>query len=255
MVTCFFETCARHLDAKEFPKECDNVVKIFNNTQISINNLPDTQTENEEYNVSNYHKMLLEEHMQSIKDNQTTMFIKRQYLKVLSDYNKVVKQLEVLKFENFKLFKDNYEIEEDSNENLATIEKCLREDTQICKNEKASMIEARLDIEREKEEIQEDRDLLEAERKALLEEKDQIIEDHKEIINENLLLNQTIAELRETEKSLKSDNALLREQLEEAKTELDEVKENLEKANNNVAQLRHDISKMIVNVSDYFVHI
>lgn len=233
----------QNTDLKQFQVDCKSVVQTFKNTQLACD---DDFTHTKNNRICDYREILIDEQLQCIKDERTTLNVQRQFLKVLADYNTVVTQLEMLKYENSRL--SEVKEAESNTHNFAEIEKCLFEEKKIFDNEREKMSEERLSIEKEKQSIREEWELLSAERTVLLEEKDELIEESRRLELEDSSLKQKTEALNKNNSERIRDVAL-EEQLRQTTAELDGVKEELQNTHETIANLREELSKLNNQVS------
>ncbi|XP_031782450.1 ecotropic viral integration site 5 ortholog isoform X3 [Nasonia vitripennis] len=241
-IECFIKQCVQNTDLKQFETDCKRVVQTFKNLQLSCDDIFIENVTNKKNDaICDYRNILIEEQLQRIKDERITLMVQRQFLKVLADYNKVVTQLEMLKYENSRLSELN---ETDSSaQNFAVIEKCLFEEKKIFDAEIKKMSEKRLSIEQEKQSIREEWELLSVERTVLLVEKDELIEESRRLKHEYSLLEQKTAAFNNKNAKQTRDVAL-EEKLRQTTDELEGVKVELQNTHETIAELQEELSKL-----------
>ncbi|OXU21533.1 hypothetical protein TSAR_005605, partial [Trichomalopsis sarcophagae] len=241
-IECFIKQCVQNTDLKQFETDCKRVVQTFKNLQLSCDDIFIENVTNKKNDaICDYRKILIEEQLQRIKDERITLMIQRQFLKVLADYNKVVTQLEMLKYKNSRLSELNEA--DSSTQNFAMIEKCLFEEKKIFDAEIKKMSENRLNIEKEEQSIREEWELLSVERAVLLVEKDELIEESRRLEHEYSLLKQKTAAFNEINAKQRRDVAL-EEKLRQTTDELEGVKVELQNKHETIAKLQEELSKL-----------
>ncbi|XP_008213329.1 MAR-binding filament-like protein 1-1 isoform X2 [Nasonia vitripennis] len=245
---CFAAQCSRYMRIQEFLKESADIIQIFENSEVLSNSsLPEDKVKDYKEKLREYRKRLIDEQIQSIDDKQITIKVQKQFQKMLSDYNAVIYELEILRDENSKLATMQTKASEENSQKLADIEKHLDEEKKILDNEKTELLEQRLSLQFEKKLVIEEKEKIEAERSSLSLEKEKLIEARTSLLEERTSLDRQSL-LYEAEKgTLQKEKKLLHKKCDELMNQIEILRHESSKANTTIQQLNLNNSKLKEN--------
>ncbi|OXU25422.1 hypothetical protein TSAR_003512 [Trichomalopsis sarcophagae] len=245
---CFAAQCSRYMRIQEFLKESADIIQIFENSEVLSNSsLPEDKVKDYKEKLREYRKRLIDEQIQSIDDKQTTIKVQKQFQKMLSDYNAVIYELEILKDENLKLATMQTKASEENSQKLADIEKHLDEEKKILDNEKTELLEQRLSLQFEKKLVIEEKEKIEGERSSLSLEKEKLIEARTSLLEERTSLDRQSQLYEAEEGTLQKEKKLLQKKCDELMNQIEILRHELSKANTTIQQLNVNNSKLKEN--------
>ncbi|XP_014204334.1 kinectin-like [Copidosoma floridanum] len=245
---CFASQCSRHLRIQEFLKESVDIIQALENAEVLPNSeiLADKLKAYKD-ELCNYRKKLIDEQLQSIDDKLTTIKIQKQFQKILSDYNAVVYELEILRDENSKLQTLQVKAGEENSRKLADIEKHLDEEKKVLDEEKTALLEAQLNMHMHKKSISEERDKLQAEQTRLCMEKEWLSEEKTSLIEEKTSLDRQSKLYEAEEGTLQKEKKILQKKCDDLNNEIVKLKQELNLSDVTIQQLRADNAKLQEN--------
>lgn len=237
------------LRIQEFLKDSAIIIQSFENSKVLPNNeMTEEDLKKYKEKLAINRKKLINEQLKIINDKQISITLQKQLQKILSDFNSMIYEMELLKVENLKLTVLQGKAAEDNSLKLAEIEKYLNDEKKNLECEKVSLLEEKLNLQIEKKLISDERTKIEKERNSLSCEKENVLAEKISLLEEKTSLDRQ-SKLYETEEgTLLNEKKILQKKCDEMAIENERLKQELNKADLTIQQLQANNCKLQENV-------
>lgn len=249
----FASQSSQHLRIQQFLKESVEIIKIFENANVISNkDYNEDKIRELRERLCTYRKHLIDEQLHSIDNKQSTIETQKHFQKILSDYNSVLCELEIVKNDNLKLRTMQEKASEENSIKLAEIEKYLAEEKKHLDGERANLLEERLNLHMEKKLHMEDKEKIETERVSLMLEKKRLAEERTSLREEKTSLDQQSKLYEAEESSLQKEKKCLQKKVEVLTFQSENSNKDLCRAHEALNTLRAENCRLKENVGYSF---